>query len=119
MPNVMTVNSTVSCGHPPGGGGVAQVRSDAKLRVAGASVLLKDGIKGKTLTPACATVPSSGSTKCTKVDDVSSGSATKLTVGGDPVILGELLHGRTDGLVGGAPQLLLFGVANQDKLRSV
>lgn len=119
MPNVLTVNSTVSCGHPPPvGGGVVDVRSAAKLRVAGASVLLVDGISGRTLRTPCGTVPSSGTTKCTKVDAVSVGSATKLTVGGQPVIL-DTVRGRTDGTVGGAPQLLLAGVANQVKLRGV
>jgi hypothetical protein len=119
MPNVLTTNSTVVCGHPAGGGGVVQVQSQAKLTVAGASVLVPDGIGAKSMSTLCGIpLPPAANKKCTKVISVSAGSATKLTVGGAPVVL-QTLGGSTDGTLDGVtPQLLLAAVANQEKLRS-
>jgi len=119
MPNVLTVNSTVGCGHPPPppGSGVVQVTSDARLRVAGGSVLLLAGVSGRTVSSACGTQPATGFVKCTQVTSVSGGLSTKLTVGKLAVLLSSL-KGGTNGLVSNAPQLLLAAVANQDKLRS-
>jgi hypothetical protein len=120
MPNVLTVNSTVGCGHPPPppGSGVVQVRGEAKLRVAGGSVLLLAGVNGRPVSSACGIQPATGFVKCTQVNSVSGGLATKLTVGSLPVVL-STLTGGTNGTVSGTPQVLLAAVANQDKLRSV
>jgi hypothetical protein len=120
MPNVLTMNSTVGCGHlpPPPGTGIVQVQSTAKLKVSGKSVLLLDSISGKAVSGLCGTVPATGTKKCTAVSSVSGGLATKLKVGGQPVVL-DTVTGGTDGTVGGSPQLLLAALANQPKLRSV
>lgn len=123
MPNVLTTTSTVGCGHlpPPPGSGIVQVQSTAKLRVAGAPVLLLDSIANKPLVPlSCGTVVNQTSVKCTKVAGVSAGTAAKLSVGGLPVVLDTTLTGTTDGKVGGVtPQPTLAAVANQTKLTSV
>ena len=123
MPNVLTTSSTVGCGHlpPPPGSGVVQVQSTAKLRVAGAPVLLVDSIANKPVTTGtCGIVVSQTNVKCTKVAAVTAGAATKLTVGKNPVVLDTTLKGSTDGtLAGVTPQLLLAAVANQTKLTSV
>jgi hypothetical protein len=123
VPNVLTTTSTVGCGHlpPPPGSGVVQVQSTAKLRVAGAPVLLLGSIANKPLVPlTCGIVVSQTNVKCTKVAAVTAGTATKLTVGGQPVVLDTTLKGSTDGTLGGVtPQLLLAAVANQTKLTSV
>jgi flagellar hook protein FlgE len=55
--------------------------------------------------------------KCTLVNGVTAGLATKLRVGTSPVVLATL-QGGTNGTIGGTPQTLLAAVANQDKLRS-
>lgn len=123
MPKVLTTSSTVGCGHlpPPPGAGVVQVQSTAKLRVATAPVLLLAGINGKPVaTGTCGIVPSQGNIKCLKVSAVTAGMATKLTVGGLPVMLAETLAGTTDGtLATVTPQPLLAAVPNQSKLTSV
>lgn len=123
MPNVLTTNSTVGCGHlpPPPGTGVVQVQSAAKLRVNNAPVLLLDSIADKTITTGtCGTVVNQTSVKCTKVSAVTAGGATKLTVGKSPVMLETTLKGSTNGTVGGVtPQPTLAAVAGQSKLTSV
>src|SRR5256885_15996172 len=111
MPNVLTASSTVSCGHPPG---TVPVQSTAKLRVGTAGGLVKTDIDGKSTDGKCAIpVPVQGNLKCTTAT-VTSGTATKLTVGGKAVMLEGLL-GSTDGKLGGTPQAPLTGTANQTK----
>lgn len=134
MPNVLTMESNVTCAHQ----GKVQVGSTAKLKVNNQSVLLESSIAGmlisncatqkttdptgKFLTLACANVsaiprttpapnpPSPGSSSITN------GRSQKLKVGGFPVML-ETLAGQTDGMVGGAsPVAGLKGVAVQNKL---
>jgi hypothetical protein len=116
MPNVLTTASTVSCGHPPG---AVQVSSTVKLAVDGAPVLLETSVDNQTVTAgSCGIVPNNTSTKCMKVTGITAGKATKLTVGGQPVLL-QGLAGQTDGKLGGVtPQLLLNATANQTKLSS-
>jgi len=115
MPNVLTASSTVSCGHPPG---AVPVQSTAKLRVGTAAVLVKTDIDSKSTDGACGIpVPVQGNKKCTTTT-VSQGMATKLTVGGNAVMLEGLL-GSTDGTIATAQQAFLAGTANQTKLTSL
>lgn len=115
MAVVLISNSNVTCGHL----GKVQVSSSAKLRVNGQPVLLKSSIENKTVAN-CGTVPNpnTGAKPCTKVIAVSTGEATKLKVGGKAVIL-DTLTGDTDGTVGGTPQKLLSGTAQQSKLTAI
>jgi hypothetical protein len=121
MSNVLTTSSTVSCGHPPG---AASTVSAAKLAVAGSPVLLATSIMGKGVS-SCFTQLASDNTgpiakPCAAVIEVSAGSSTKLTCGGQPVMLDDRLAGSTDGMVGKVtPQTKLAGQANQSKLSSV
>jgi hypothetical protein len=119
MPNVLTMASTVTCGHA----GKVTVASTAKLTVNGSPLLLKSSIAGKPVAT-CATPPAadaSGPTAkpCTLVATVSLGEAMKLTVGGQPVML-DTLKGETDGMVTKeTPQKLLAAQAGQVKLSTV
>jgi hypothetical protein len=123
MPNVLTTQSTVSCGLlgvalPNTHQGTVRVQSMAKLKVAGASVLLKASIENMTITDCKTPVPPHNS-PCQLVSAVSDGESTKLKVDGNPVIL-ETLKGSTNGIVTDVtPQKLLAGVASLDKLSSV
>jgi hypothetical protein len=114
---VLSTASTVSCGH----GGTVAVQGTAALTVAGAPVLVQAGIGGKPVAQ-CRTQPKSDASgpidvPCTSVAAVTAGQATKLTVGGVPVVL-ESLAGGTNGLVAKQPQQKVGGDAGQTKLRS-
>ena len=117
MPGVLTEGSNVTCGHSPG---KVSTTGSPKLKVSGQAVLLKDGIMGKSVS-GCGTPPASdvsGPTAipCLTVTTVTTGEATKLTIGGAPVML-DTLAGQTDGMVGKVtPQLLLSATAVQTKL---
>jgi len=121
VPNVLTTQSTVSCGHKPGN---VLVTSTAKLRVAHAPVLVEPGIRDQLLPPpgpplGCSTpvVATPVSAPCKKVVSVAPTSlATKLKSNGSLVVL-DTLTGTTDGTVSGTtPQPLLNATANQSKL---
>jgi hypothetical protein len=120
MAKVLTLTSSVVCGHP---GGKVTMTSVTKLQVNGSPVLLEDGIVLKGVT-GCGTPPASdisGPTAkpCLTVSAITAGRATKLKVNGRPVML-ETLKGSTDGMVGKAtPQNLLGAVANQPKLDTI
>jgi len=114
MSRVLTESSTVDCGH----GGSVSVQGQSKLTVGGSAVLVQGGVTGKSVSALCATQdkPDSGLKKCTTVASVTAGYATKLTIGGSPVVL-DTLAGTTDGMVGGTtPQTLLRATAGQSKL---
>lgn len=119
MTGVLTTGSNVVCGH----GGTVSTSGAAKLKVSGNPVLLKAGIAGKSVS-GCGTPPASdvsGPTAipCSSVTSVATGEATKLTMGGTPVML-DTLSGQTDGMVGKVtPQLLLSATAVQSKLKAV
>lgn len=120
MPTVLTMASIVTCGHPPG---AVDTKSDTKLQVDGQPVLLEASIAGRPLKPGTCGTPVTGplpSAKCLKVATVAATSlATKLHVGGKPVVV-DTLQGTTDGTVAGTPQTLLAVTsANQSKLASV
>lgn len=110
----------MTCGHSPG---KVTTTGSPKLQVSSQPVLLKLGIMGKPV-GGCATVPAadaSGPTAkpCTSVTSVSAGEATKLTIGGMPVML-DTLAGQTDGMVGKVtPVLALSATAGQTKLTTI
>jgi hypothetical protein len=118
MAKVLTRSSSVTCGH---GSGAVSTTGQAKLAVSGSGVLVKAGVKGKSVSASCSTMPASDSSgptakKCTQVSDVTAGESTKLFVAGKPVLL-ETLKGKTDGMVGKVtPQTTLTASAGQNKL---
>ena len=105
MAKVLTTDSTIDCGHE----GTVGTSSSAKLRVDGAAVLVETGVAGKTI--AGCTQTGGPPTPCTAVAAISSGRATKLTAGGQPVML-DTLSGTTNG----APVGALSATAGQDRL---
>jgi hypothetical protein len=116
MRKVLTVGSTVTCGHvvPPLLGVVA-VASTAKLRVNGSSVLLESSVVGKSVV-GCGTPPVQGNTVCLEVKNVTNTPPFKLRVNGIPVLF-DTITGATNGEVAGTPQrLLAVTAANQQKL---
>jgi hypothetical protein len=108
MPSVLTVASAVTCPHQAS----VATSGTSKLTVSGSAALLAAGIAGQTVS-ACPISDSSSTTKCRTVLSVTGGLATKLTVGGAPVVL-ESLIGVTDGVspAGNA----LVAQANQTRL---
>jgi len=139
MPNVLTTESTVTCGHLAGNPtGKVKTNSSAKLKVNGNSVLLESSIDGQSIS-GCGIVlkndPSSGNPldmPCTQVSVVpppisklpsgtppaiTDGRSTKLKVGGKPVMLGTL-KGQTNGMTGGSKSPLsdMSATAGQSKL---
>jgi hypothetical protein len=124
MAKVLTMASTVTCGHEalPKRGTVTKNESPAKLAVAGKAVLLESSVLPATVAD-CGTTPASDQAgviakPCTKVDGVTDGKAKKLTVGGNPVLL-ETLAGFTDGLLNRIEiQKKVNGTANQSKLQT-
>ncbi len=123
MPKVLTIEpgSIVNCGHDPG---KVQTVSTAPLTVNTNAVLLESSIDGKSV-DGCSTAPAvDGSGTSTAITcklagpppAITAGWATKLTVGGKPVIL-DTLKGQTNGMVLKVqPQQLLNGEALHDKL---
>jgi hypothetical protein len=117
MPNVLTLASSVQCGHS----GTVQTISGAKLEVDGQAVLLASSIEQKAIPPlACSILndpQNTGAHGCLLVNAVTDGRSTKLFVGSDPVIL-ESLKGETDGGHTSQQKSLpdLTATANQSKL---
>lgn len=134
MASVLTTSSDVNCGHQ---GSVSTSGATHKLRVQGDSVLLKNDIDLKAVTNCATVVKNSPSgdpidAPCTLVTStplvppapaapgVSAGEATKLTVAGQPVMLGAPLAGMTNGMVAKtSPQTSLAAESNQSKLTSM
>lgn len=120
MAGVLTAGSNVTCGHSPG---KVTTTGSPKLKVSSQPVLLKLGIMGKPVagcsTVAAADVSGPTAKPCTSVVSVSSGEATKLKIGGMPVML-DTLAGDTDGMVGKlTPVSALSATAGQTKLTTV
>lgn len=116
MAGVLTEDSRITCAT----GGTVSATGEAKLRVAGKPVLLLAGVAGKSV-GSCTTVtdPNTGLKQCTAVSAVTGGQATKLTVGGTPVLL-DTLAGNTDGIHPTAPTLAtLSAQANQTTMTAV
>lgn len=100
MANVLTMNSTVTCGHVPPG--LLRPTSAAKLAVLGFPVLVESGIA--VIGPGC-TAKQAGDVPCVKTGPITAGRSLKLRVGGMPVILATLA-GATAGTSGGVPGTL-------------
>ncbi|MGN9907818.1 hypothetical protein ACTMTJ_09715 [Phytohabitans sp. LJ34] len=100
MDFVLTTASAVVCDHPTPGH--VDTAGAARLVVAGAEVLTRDGVAGMPVSGCVAS--GANTTKCGTVQTVSSLGAAKLSVGGQAVLLG--LTGTTDGLLAGVPAKL-------------
>lgn len=85
MPTVLTTADALSCSFH----GKIAPDGAAKLAAGGAKVLTKGGLANKPVTACGAT--GSPPPICTKVDSISAGVASKLLVGGDPVLLSGLV----------------------------
>lgn len=110
MSNVLTENGEVKCGHQ----GKASVSGAPKLKVNGASVLLMEGVKSKSIDGCKTPDDTSKSTKPCKTVVSATGEATKLKVNGQGVLL-DSLKGITDGT---PTPTLLSAQAGQTKLQA-
>jgi len=119
MFGVLTTASNVDCGH----GGRVSTTGQAKLKAAGAPVLLKAGIQGQDVAATCVlkdTTDASGplTLQCKTVTSVTAGQAMKLKVGGVAVML-NTLAGGTDGMqTKGKPETALKASGVQTKLKA-
>ncbi len=98
-PNVLTIASTINCPHA-NSGTLVFTGIGHKLKVQGQSVLLKSDLIDVTKTSVSGCIPPPPpppSQKCLKVTSITAGEASKLKVGGAPVMLDTLI-GLTDGL---------------------
>jgi hypothetical protein len=95
MSFAITVISDVECPDK----GVATMSSSAKLTVSGKNVVVKDNLVGATLGGCQQASSPPASVTCATLTEVISGEATKLTVGGQAVLLDSL-----KGLTSGAPK---------------
>ena len=111
MASVLTSGSSVGCNHK----GSISLASQAKLKVKGNAVLLEEHVNGKDISR-CPIVKddSKGTAPDTVVKALTAGKASKLKVGGKPVLLGTLA-GTTDGLPA-TPGMQLKVSAGQSKL---
>jgi len=105
MANVLTTESTISCGH----GGTVSTTSTAKLKIGDKPVLIKGNI-GPTVS-SCGTQTTSAGTYPCPAATITGGEASKLRVGGLSVML-DTLSGTTTGNPVGTPT----AVAKQSKL---
>jgi hypothetical protein len=96
MPKVLTTASTVLCGPLPTHGGTVVTQSSARLTIGGAPVLVTSSVEMKPV-GSCAVADTPQTDPCTEVASVKPTSlSTKLTVGGQAVLL-ETLSGDTNG----------------------
>jgi hypothetical protein len=98
MDYVLTTAASVSCDHPPTGGGAATLTAtQAVLKVAGDAVLVGT-LAGAPINPMnCAQQPPpAGNKPCSSVITQSVGTSRVLKVNGAPVLL-ETSQGTTDG----------------------
>ncbi len=115
--NVLTMASSVTCGHPLAGvPSTVKTASKAKLTVTGDPVLLESSVLGQKIT-GCGVPSGQGNVACQTVSAVANTPEPKLTVGGSPVLV-EGITGTTSGTVGGLAQSKLSATANQSKLTS-
>jgi len=99
MGNVLTENSTVKCAAmqsaPAPHGGTLTVKGASRLRVEGAKVLTGPNVKGAQINLCGDTNTNAGQVPCKVVKSVT-GTAIKLLVDGQPVVL-DGVGGVTDG----------------------
>jgi hypothetical protein len=93
MGSVLTKDSTIGCGHPPGH--VSLTAATSPLTVNSQTVLVKTDVAGAKV-DGCPLTDSSSSTQC-KTALVTAGEATKLTVRGAKVMLADTLAGNSQG----------------------
>jgi hypothetical protein len=93
MSYVLIVNSQVVCPHAPG---KAAVSSSTKLTVDGVKVLVLAGVQGVNIGGCSQPTDTSKSTQTCLHVTTATGTANKLTAGGQPVVL-DTLSGFTDG----------------------
>jgi hypothetical protein len=118
MEYVLTTSSSISCDHPPSGGGSAtQTPAQNVLKVDGNSVLVGDLTNSSINSLECALLPPPPATnkKCSKILAQTQGFSQVLMVEGSPALL-ENSSGTTDGLP--APQTWSAKNAEQDVLRA-
>lgn len=115
MPLVITEQSSLACAHQ---GTVKPVASQAKLKVAGAAVLVTGDLKGKPIS-LCKTLPDAvhGMAPCLAITSEEGGVASKLKVAGKAVLL-ETIKGQTNGTVSSTPQTWSVQSAGQSKLKA-
>ena len=87
MTFVVTEASDVECAHH---GEAALTAQQPKLTVSGKGVIVKDDLLLALLTGCTQTNTNASEVPCTKVDSLTSGEATKLTVRGHGVLLDSL-----------------------------
>ncbi len=117
MGAVLTMHSSISCLHT----GKVQTTSVLPLRVQGAAVLVQESIEKKSIAGCKPPPPPPNqppNQPCTIVDKISGGSAQKLKVNGQPVML-QTLAGMTNGIVSGVQQPLAAAQAGQERLRAI
>jgi hypothetical protein len=119
-PNVLTTASIIKCPHQ---GKLLLTGISHKLKVQGMPVLLKSDIKNAlvdtsaTSGTGCTNKNTSSTKQCTSVLSVTGGEATKLKVGGVPVML-NMVTGTTDGFPP-SPSLLTGVTPVQNKLTAI
>jgi hypothetical protein len=98
MDYVLTEASSVSCDHPPAGGGAATLTAmQAVLKIAGDAVLISTLMGSPINAVNCAQQPSPPSIKpCSSVVTQTVGASAVLKVNGSPVLL-KSSTGTTDG----------------------
>lgn len=114
MSAVLTVQSQVSCPHQ--GQVMVPIPSQARLRVGGLAVLPADvsfnPIQGCRTQPD----PQTSTVPCLAVANLTGGQATKLRVGGRPVLLATLAGSTTGRTVNDIPAPALSADAGQTRL---
>jgi hypothetical protein len=111
MSKVLINNSKIVCPHQ----GQVQLAATTKLTIGGTNVLLLADVTGKTVSGCSVVTDTNTSTvQCQKVT-TATGTASKLTVGGAPVVL-DTLTGFTDGAPPPAAVAISVSDAGQSKL---
>ncbi len=113
----LTMDSTVSCGHGAPGN-ISQIEKQSILKVGGSAVLI-DGSFGGAVVSGCGTVTNnSGNFQCSTTGNQTAGTASKLTVNGDSVLLDTATGPLTLATVGGNAQSYSVDFAGQTKLKT-
>jgi hypothetical protein len=114
MALVLTVSSQVVCPHT----GTVSTSSSEKLTVSGAKVLVLSGVQGASVSNCTNPTDSNGNKTCLTVTQAS-GTASKLTSGGNAVVI-DSLSGNTDGAPPPPPgPALSVASPGQNKLTAV
>lgn len=103
----LTTASTVTCADA----GTVTLSGQGKLTVSGNKVLASSDVSSWSISGCTQTNANAGQVPCATVVSQSGGKATKLTVGGSPVVLADL-SGKTNG----TPHNTLSATAGQSKL---